>query len=59
MLPAPPAVERPHRYYFVVHALDVERLGVDHNTSPAAVSFTMLGHTLGRAILMATYQAKA
>ena len=56
--PAPPSGDRPHRYYFVVHALDVERLGVDDNTSPAAVSFTMLGHTLGRAILMATYQAK-
>ena len=56
--PAPPPGDRPHRYYFVVHALDVERLGVDDNTSPAAVSFTMLGHTLGRAILMATYQAK-
>jgi len=54
--PAPPSGDRPHRYYFVVHALDVERLGVDDNTSPAAVSFTMLGHTLGRAIVMATYQ---
>jgi hypothetical protein len=29
---------------------------VDDNTPPAAVSFTMLGHTLGRAIIMATYQ---
>jgi len=48
--------DRPHRYYLVVHALDVERLGVNDATSPAAVSFTMLGHTLGRAILMATYQ---
>ena len=57
--PAPPAGDRAHRYYFVVHALVVERLGVDENTSPAAVSFTMLGHTLGRAILMATYQTKA
>ena len=54
--PAPPSGDRLHRYYFVVHALDVERLGVDDNTSPAAVSFTMLGHTLGRAIVMATYQ---
>jgi Raf kinase inhibitor-like YbhB/YbcL family protein len=57
--PAPPRGDRPHRYYFVVHALDVERLGVDDATPPAAVSFTMLGHTLGRAILVATYQAKA
>lgn len=57
--PAPPPGDGPHRYYFVVHALDVEQLGVNDNTSPAAVSFTMLGHTLGRAIFMATYEAKA
>ena len=57
--PAPPPGDRPHRYYFVVHALDVDRLEVSEDTSPAAVSFTMLGHTLGRAILMATYQASA
>ena len=56
--PAPPAGDRPHRYYFVVHALGVEKLGVDENTSPAAVSFTMLAHTLGRAVLMGTYQTK-
>lgn len=56
--PAPPPGDRPHRYYFVVHALDVERLGVAEATTPAAVSFTMLGHTLGRAILVPTYQAK-
>ena len=55
--PAPPKGDRAHRYYFVVHALDVEKLGVDERTSPAAVSFTMLGHTLGRAILTPTYRA--
>jgi Raf kinase inhibitor-like YbhB/YbcL family protein len=55
--PAPPKGDKPHRYFFVVHALDVEKLGVDENTSPAAVSFTLLGHTLGRAILIPIYQA--
>ena len=53
---APPKGDRPHRYYFAVHALDVERLGVDEKTSPAAVSFTMLGHILARAILTPTYK---
>lgn len=55
--PAPPKGDRPHRYCFVVHALDVDTLGVNEKTSPAAVSFTMLRHTLGRAILTPTYQA--
>jgi hypothetical protein len=31
--PAPPPGDRPHRYV-VVHALDVERLGVNEDTSP-------------------------
>ena len=57
--PAPPKGDRAHRYYFVVHALDVEKLGVSEQTSPAAVSFTLLGHTLGRATLVPTYQATA
>ena len=53
---APPKSDRPHRYYFVVHALDVAKLGVNESTSPAAVSFTMLGHTLARAILTPTFK---
>src|SRR5512138_33741 len=53
---APPKGDRPHRYSFVVHALDVDRLGLDGSASPAAVSFTLLGHTLARAILTPTYQ---
>lgn len=53
---APPAGDRPHRYYFVVHALDQAKLDVDENATPAIVSFMMLAHTLGRAVLVGTYQ---
>src|SRR2546430_16880196 len=43
---APPPGDRPHRYYFVVHAVDVDALDVDSNVSPAVVSFNLAFHTL-------------
>ena len=52
----PPDGDRPHRYYFVVHAVDVETLGVDKDASPAVVSFNLVGHTLARGQLVATFQ---
>ncbi|WP_135554559.1 YbhB/YbcL family Raf kinase inhibitor-like protein [Paenibacillus cymbidii] len=55
---APPAGDGPHRYYFVVHALDVDHIGVDPNATPALLGFTMLSHTLGRAVLVATGEVK-
>lgn len=55
---APPAGHGPHRYYFVVHALDVENISVAPNSTPALLGFTMLSHTLGRAVLMATGEIK-
>jgi Raf kinase inhibitor-like YbhB/YbcL family protein len=53
---APPAGHGPHRYYFVVHALDVEDLGVPPEGSPAFVGFNLFGHTLARGTLLATYE---
>ena len=53
---APPEGEE-HRYYFVVHAVDTEKLGVDENASPAAVSFHLAFHTLARAILVVPFRA--
>ncbi|MCI2419153.1 YbhB/YbcL family Raf kinase inhibitor-like protein [Saccharopolyspora sp. K220] len=53
---APPPGDRPHRYYFVVHAVDTEKLGVDENASPAVVSFNLTFHTLARAVITPTYQ---
>ena len=51
---APPAGHGPHRYFFVVHALDVESLGVPADATPAFLGLTMSSHILGRAILTAT-----
>lgn len=53
---APPSGDQPHRYFFVVHAVGDDTLGVDADASPAVVSFTLAFKTLGRAILHGTYQ---
>jgi Raf kinase inhibitor-like YbhB/YbcL family protein len=53
---APPKGDRAHRYFFVVHAVDQEKLGVDAEASAAVVSFNLAFHTLGRAILTPTHK---
>lgn len=53
---APPEGHGEHRYFFVVHALDVADLGVPKDASPAYFNFAISGHILGRAVLMATYE---
>jgi Raf kinase inhibitor-like YbhB/YbcL family protein len=53
---APPEGDQVHRYYFVVHAVREEQLGVDTDVTPAVVGFNLAFKTLGRAILTGTYQ---
>jgi Raf kinase inhibitor-like YbhB/YbcL family protein len=53
---APPAGDRAHRYYFAVHALDVDRLDVDESASPAVVAFNLVFHTIARGLLVPTYR---
>jgi Raf kinase inhibitor-like YbhB/YbcL family protein len=55
----PPPGDHVHRYYFVVHAVDVPTLQVTPDTSPAVVSFQLAMHALGRAVLVGTYQVPA
>ncbi|WP_116952361.1 YbhB/YbcL family Raf kinase inhibitor-like protein [Jiangella endophytica] len=52
---APPPGDVPHRYFFVVHAVDIEMLGVDDTASPAVVSFNLAFHTLARGIVAPVY----
>jgi len=53
---APPEGDQVHRYFFVIHAVSTETLGVDSDVSPAAVSFNLAFKTLARAIIRGTYQ---
>jgi Raf kinase inhibitor-like YbhB/YbcL family protein len=53
---APPPGHGPHRYYFVVHAVDVESLGVPEAATPAFLGFNLFSHTLGRATIVATHE---
>ncbi|HEU4946428.1 MAG TPA: YbhB/YbcL family Raf kinase inhibitor-like protein [Kribbella sp.] len=53
---APPDGDQVHRYYFVVHAIDVDALPVDPDSSATYVSFNLAFHTLARAIITPTYK---
>lgn len=53
---APPEGDQVHRYFFVVHAVKEESLGVDSDASPAVVSFNLAFKTLARGILHGTYR---
>ncbi|WP_432563084.1 YbhB/YbcL family Raf kinase inhibitor-like protein [Kineococcus sp. SYSU DK003] len=48
---APPAGHGRHTYWIAVHALDIDRIGVDRTASPAFLGFAMSTHTLARAVI--------
>jgi Raf kinase inhibitor-like YbhB/YbcL family protein len=47
----------PHHYYIVVHAVDVESLGIDAEATPAFLGFNLFSHTLARAVIVPWYEA--
>lgn len=49
---APPIGHGKHRYFTVVHAVDVESLGIGKDVSPAFLGFNLFLHTLGRAMIV-------
>ncbi|MFE0024368.1 YbhB/YbcL family Raf kinase inhibitor-like protein [Amycolatopsis sp. NPDC059021] len=56
---APPPGHGVHRYFVVVHALDVEHLDFPADGTPAYLGFVMFGHVLGRAVLIVTAETPA
>ncbi len=53
---SPPPKHRPHNYHFVVHAVDVDLLGIGPDSTPAFLGFNLFSHTLGRARIVAWYE---
>ncbi|MDY2941621.1 MAG: YbhB/YbcL family Raf kinase inhibitor-like protein [Varibaculum sp.] len=52
----PPAGDRPHRYIFTVHALDVDTLSLDEDASAAVAGFNLTFHGIARASITGTFQ---
>lgn len=53
---APPEGHGEHRYYFTVHAVDVESLSLPDGATPAFLGFNLFSHTLARATIMAVFE---
>ncbi|GAA0695478.1 hypothetical protein GCM10010193_57750 [Kitasatospora atroaurantiaca] len=53
---APPPGHGLHRYVFTVHALSVEKLGLNDDASAAAIGGTLGFFALGRATICALYE---
>lgn len=53
--PCPPAGDQPHRYIFTIHALGIERLDVNADTSAALVGFMANPNRIASASFTARY----
>lgn len=52
---APPPGHGRHHYHVVVHAVDVELLGIPPDATPAFLGFNLFSHTLARGRLVGWY----
>ncbi|MGW6425072.1 YbhB/YbcL family Raf kinase inhibitor-like protein [Nocardia sp. NPDC055053] len=53
---APPPGTGEHRYFFVVHAVDVEKLELSNTSTPAALGAHLRRHTLARGFIIPVYE---
>jgi hypothetical protein len=56
---APPPGDDPHRYIFVVHALDIPTLDITTEATPAWLGFRLVAHALARARLTPVFAIPA
>ncbi len=54
--PCPPRLHGEHRYYFALHALNIETLGLPHGADADYVMKAMEGKVIGYALLMGRYK---
>jgi hypothetical protein len=55
---APPPGHGRHRYFIAVHAVDVEKLELSEDASPAYLGFNLFMHAVARAFIHGTYEQK-
>lgn len=51
----PPKGDKPHRYMFTIHALDVDHLDVNEKSSPALVGYMINAHSIEKATMVSYY----
>jgi Raf kinase inhibitor-like YbhB/YbcL family protein len=56
---APPPGHGPHRYFFTVHAVDVESLGIGADSTPAFLGFNLFFHSIARGSVVPEYEVRA
>jgi Raf kinase inhibitor-like YbhB/YbcL family protein len=55
---APPAGHGRHRYYVAVHAVNVNKLDLTEDASPAFLGFNLFQHAIARAVIHGTYEQR-
>lgn len=56
--PCPPENHGIHQYVITVHALKVDKLGLDENTNPAIVGYYLWNNTIAKASIVTYYERK-
>jgi len=57
--PCPPESHGIHQYVITVHALKVEKLGLEKNTNPAVVGYYLWNNTIAKTSIVTYYERKS